>query len=152
MCTGSLTGKATVGLASHWSGVTDCMRYVISTDGLKDEHHAYSLVWRTEDEYPVCYNNVDSVAVSAATPGDVINLTREPASLDVGESSTHLRHPATAQLTTSDARFSRHVFLFRSTTTSRHDDVKPEPEMNCDNKEGAECRTSRDKSPRDVRT
>ena len=105
----------------------------------------------------MCCNNVDSVAVTAATRGDVITLTREPASLyvDVGESSTHLRHPVTAQLIAlspaSDTPSRRSGLIFPSTATTQHGDVEPEPEMHLDDKEGVKRQTS-DKSRQDVRT
>jgi len=97
---------------------------------------------------------VDSMAMTAAALGD--NVTREPASLDVAESSTSLPLPVTTvQLmlgtlqssTSSDRRPSRNA-----TVTSQHGDVKPEPEIDCVDREKADRRTSRDKSLHDVKS
>ena len=105
---------------------------------------------------------------SAATvTQDVIALSREPPSLDGAESSTHLGHTATfppsvaiksSATNATDADAERTTFAFRSTVTSQHGDVRPEPEMNwgVDNSSDDEtaqrdkCRTSPTKSLSDV--
>ena len=77
--------------------------------------------------------------MTAATPDDIITVTREPASFEF-ESSTHLLHAActTAQLVTLPAaRISLTSLMFDPSTTisRRAGDVKPEPEVNCGDKE-----------------